>query len=212
MTTITGIQIINDKITVDYTNGGTPTPKPAPGPGPGPTPGPAVPTPVPTPVPAVPTPVPSPAPAPKPPGSRNEPLFGWWYYQYGLVQGNGFPGQRLDEKDVYYPVAKNNTNTYCKTGLQSITSLDTYLGYITSDICERYYKMDTITGNTNFYLGTGIYETTSTSKSEQVKCTTSISKRDDTPVYSETIECKRGDDGSYECLNFYYQLELKVEA
>ena len=89
MTTITGLQIINNTIKVDYNSGGTPTPDPAPIPTPGPAP---KPTPEPTPVPA-PTPTPSPGPKPSPgpaPGPAPGPglppkgtkFFGYWYSYY----------------------------------------------------------------------------------------------------------------------------------
>jgi hypothetical protein len=113
MTTITGLQIINNTIKVDYNSDGTPTPEPAPGPGPAPKPTPE-PTPKPTPEP---TPVPAPTPVPQP-GDFSEPMIGYWYYPYPGT-GNGAGESNISETEL--------TSMITKLGLESsVSSINTY--------------------------------------------------------------------------------------
>jgi len=133
---------------------------------------------------------------------KNKPLFGWWYYQYGRVQGLGKAGTQFDNNNVYYPP----TGKHCKSGLSSISYIDTYIGYL-SDV-KSLYKGGPVEHNTNFYLGTGIYDP-SESNTTCLKATLTLNSNRITPngnIYDTQMMCVT--KGS--CLNTTYGSSINI--
>lgn len=143
---------------------------------------------------------------------KNKPLFGWWYYIYGLVQGNTNIKGRLQldgDKEIYYPINNDKSGlNYCTTGLESIKSFDTYISYINKDISTKYYNTETPINNTDFYLGTGIYDPDYNNLTSQM-CNKIIKSGENTIVYSKAIECKQ--PIANQCLYHWYGTSQNIK-